>query len=104
MSDVKFCAKCKLVKEEMHSKKLPKTAIDRQKQEKKHIYSYKSTNIFGISCVKLQSNGTTPGLEKWCNKKSCPKKLNSKWPMMGWNHEKNVLIQTNKPISQVFLK
>ena len=42
---------------------------------KKHVTSYKSNKIFGASYVKpcAESNGTTPGLENWCNKKICSK-------------------------------
>ena len=62
-------------KKKTHPKKLPKIANNRQKQGKKHISSYKSNNIFGELYVKpcAESNGTTPGLENWCNKKIRPK-------------------------------
>ena len=64
-------------KKKTHPKKLPKIAKNRQKQGKKHISSYKSNNIFGVLYVKpcAESNGTTPGLENWCNEKICPSDL-----------------------------
>ena len=81
--DVKFCAESngatpeaeKWSKKKTHPKKLPKISKNRQKQGKKHISSYKSNNIFGELYVKpcAESNGTTPGLENWCNKKIRPK-------------------------------
>ena len=81
--DVKFCAESngatpeaeKWSNKKRTQKKLPKIAKNRQKQGKKHITSYKSNKIFGASYVKpcAESNGTTPGLENWCNKKICSK-------------------------------
>ena len=81
--DVKFCAKSygttpeaeKWSKKKTHPKKLPKIAKNRQKREKTHISPYKSSLNIGESYVKpcAESNGTTPGLENWCNKKICPK-------------------------------
>ena len=79
VSDVKFCAESngappeaeKWSKKKTHPKKLPKIAKNRQK----HISSYKSNNIINVLYVKpcAESNGTTPGLENWCNKKIRPK-------------------------------
>ena len=55
----------------MHPKKFPKATNNRQK----HISPYKSSNILGELYVKpcAESNDTTPGLGKWCDKKIRPK-------------------------------
>ena len=64
-----------MVQKKTHPKKLPKIAKNRQIQGKKPISSYKSNNIFGVSYVKpcAESNGTSPGLENWRNKKYAQK-------------------------------
>ena len=83
MSDVKFCAESngatpeaeKWSKRKRTQKKHQKTAKNKQKQEKKHIRLFKSSNIWGESYVKpcAESNGTTPGFENWFYEKICPK-------------------------------
>ncbi len=97
VSDVKFCAESRswnVIKNA--PKKLPKTAKIRQKHEKKMLCPYKSSNLLGDSYAKscAKSNGTTPGLENWCNDKICPKNLIQKGPR--WAKTKKRLYHPNK--------
>ena len=62
-------------KKKTHPRKLPKSAQNRLKQGKKHTHLNKLTNTIGVSDVEFcaESNGTIPGAENWCNKKTRPK-------------------------------
>ena len=68
--------KLKSGKKKTHPKNFQKLLKTGKKQEKKpHKSPYKSSNILGESYVKpcAESNGSTRGLENWCNKKIRPK-------------------------------